>query len=281
VTSHVSPVLYGLMTEEINYSYDGGLYAELIRNRNFKEDAKDPAHWQLVEERGGAGSISLDSSRALNGAIPASLKLTVTQASGDQRVGVANDGFWGIPVRPDTPYRASFYAKAAPGFAGPLTVAIVSAAMVSNDGATVQTSAQVPRVTQDWKKYDVTLTTTGKAAPSAENRLVISAASPGAVWLNMVSLFPPAWNNRPNGNRKDIMQLLADMKPAFLRFPVAFQDRRDETGLAGCFERPTSGRHLVQDRSESEDVRAGVGFFPFQLLGRHVLQGAENGAIGR
>ena len=213
VASHVSPMLYGLMTEEINYSYDGGLYGELVRNRNFREDAKDAVHWQLVEERGGAGATSLDAGQPFNDVIPVSLKLTVTQASGNQRVGIANDGFWGIPVRPNTPYRASFYAKAAAGFTGPLTIAIVS-----SDGATVHASAEVARITQDWKKYDVTLTT-GKAGPSAENRLVISTAKTGAVWFNMVSLFPPTFNNRPTGNRKDIMQLLADMKPAFLRFP--------------------------------------------------------------
>jgi alpha-N-arabinofuranosidase len=105
IASRVSPMLYGLMTEEINYSYDGGLYAELIRNRNFKEDSKDPVHWQLMQEPGGAGSISLDAGQPLNDAIGVSLKLTVAQASGNQRVGVANDGFWGIPVKPNTPYR--------------------------------------------------------------------------------------------------------------------------------------------------------------------------------
>jgi alpha-N-arabinofuranosidase len=212
VAAHVSPMLYGLMTEEINFSYDGGLYAELVRNRSFKEDPQAPVHWQLVQEPGGTGTMSLDPGQPFNDAIPTSLKLTVTQAAGNQRVGIANDGFWGIPVQPNTRYRASFYAKAE-GFAGPLTIAIVS-----NDGATVHASAQVPRVTGSWRKYEAILTT-GQAKPSAENRLVISAGSAGTVWFSMVSLFPPAWNNRPNGNRKDIMQILADMKPAFLRFP--------------------------------------------------------------
>jgi alpha-N-arabinofuranosidase len=212
VAAHVSPMLYGLMTEEINFSYDGGLYAELVRNRSFKEDAKEPVHWQLVQEQGGTGTMSLDPSQPLNDAISTSLKLTVTQAGGKQRVGIANEGFWGIPVKPNTRYRASFYAKAG-GFTGPIRIAIVS-----NDGATVYASAQVPRVTGSWKKYEAILTT-GRALPSAENRLVISAGSAGTVWFSMVSLFPPTWNNRPNGNRKDIMQLLADMKPSFLRFP--------------------------------------------------------------
>ena len=210
--AHVSPMLYGLMTEEINFSYDGGLYGELVRNRSFKEDAKEPVHWQLVQEQGGTGSMSLDPSQPLNTAIPTSLKLTVTKAAATQRVGIANEGFWGIPVKPNTRYRASFYAKAE-GFAGPLRIALVS-----NDGATVHASAQVPRVTGSWKKYEVILTTRA-AKPSAENRLVISAGSAGTVWFSMVSLFPPTWNNRPNGNRKDIMQILADMKPGFLRFP--------------------------------------------------------------
>jgi alpha-N-arabinofuranosidase len=212
VAAHVSPRLYGLMTEEINFSYDGGLYAELVRNRSFKEDAKQPVHWQLVQEQGGTGTMSLDPSQPLNAAISTSLKLTVTQAGGKQRVGIANEGFWGIPVKPNTRYRASFYAKAE-GFTGPIRIAIVS-----NDGATVYASAQVPRVTGSWKKYEAILTTR-RALPSAANRLVISAGSAGTVWFSMVSLFPPTWNNRPNGNRKDIMQLLADMKPSFLRFP--------------------------------------------------------------
>jgi alpha-N-arabinofuranosidase len=212
VAAHVSPMLYGLMTEEINFSYDGGLYAEMVRNRSFKDDPKEPVHWQLVQEQGGTGTMSLDPGQPFNDAIPTSLKLAVTQAGGRQRVGIANDGFWGIPVKPNTRYRASFYAKAE-GFAGPLRIAIVS-----NDGATVHASAQAPRVTGSWKKYEAILAT-GQAKPSAENRLVISAGSAGTVWFSMVSLFPPTWNNRPNGNRKDIMQILADMKPAFLRFP--------------------------------------------------------------
>jgi alpha-N-arabinofuranosidase len=162
--------------------------------------------------------MALDHGQPFNDAIATSLKLTVNQTAqkqpaGKQRVGIANDGFWGIPVRPDTRYHASLYAKADGGFTGPLTVAITSP-----DGATVHASAPIAHVTGSWKKYEVNLTT-GKAVASADNRPVISAGSPGTVWFGMVSLFPPAFNNRPNGFRKDIMQLLAGMKPTFLRFP--------------------------------------------------------------
>ena len=213
IATHVSPMLYGLMTEEINYSYEGGLYAELVRNRTFQGKETTPDFWSLVQDAGGAGSMTLDLSQPLNAALPSALKLEVTAAAARQRVGIANPGFWGIPVRPETHYRASFYAKAAPGFTGPLTVSIES-----NDGATVLASAQVSGLTAEWKRYAVTLTT-GKVAVSATNRLVVAAQSPGTVWFNVVSLFPPTWNDRPNGNRRDLMQLLVDMKPAFLRFP--------------------------------------------------------------
>jgi alpha-N-arabinofuranosidase len=213
VAAHVSPMLYGIMTEEINYSYDGGLYAEQIRNRNFKEDAKDPVHWALVQEHGGAGAMALDTSTPFNSVVPASLKLTIADATADKRVGVANEGFWGIAVKPNTRYRAMIYAKADAAFKGPLTLALVSA-----DGATTHASVQIPRLTADFKKYEVTLTTRQLTASGA-NRFVITGGSPGTVWFGFVSLFPPTFNNRPNGNRPDIMQILAAMKPAFLRFP--------------------------------------------------------------
>ena len=104
---------YGMMTEEINFSYDGGLYGELVRNRSFKEDAKDPVHWSLVQDGGAAATMALDPAEPLNPAIGTSLRLTITEAGGKQRAGIANEGFWGIPVRPATRYRVSFYAKPA------------------------------------------------------------------------------------------------------------------------------------------------------------------------
>jgi alpha-N-arabinofuranosidase len=210
---NVSPMLYGLMTEEINFSYDGGLYGELVRNRSFKEDAKEPAHWSLIQE-GASASMSLDTTQPLNGATPTSLKLTITEAGKNQRAGIANEGFWGIPVRPGTRYRASFYAKASPDYKGPITVSLVS-----NEGGTVHASAQVPALTGAWKRYEVVLNSTAKSETSAKNRLLLSTANKGTVWFGMVSLFPPTFHNRPNGNRQDLMQILADMKPSFLRFP--------------------------------------------------------------
>src|SRR5215471_10849199 len=126
----IDPMFYGLMTEEINFSYDGGLYAELIRNRAFKDDAKEPVHWSLVKDAGGDGTISLGDNAVPNTALTAALKLDATSVPSNGRVGVANEGYWGIPVKPDTTYRASFWAMADNNFNGPLTLSIES-----SDGA--------------------------------------------------------------------------------------------------------------------------------------------------
>ena len=209
VTAKVSPMLYGLMTEEINYSYEGGLYGELIRNRTFKANPTNAVYWNTI----GNGSISLDPATPLNNALNISLKLDATVATKDSPAGIANGGYWGIPVRPNTTYRVSFYAKAASGFTGAL-----AAAITSTDGKTMFASADVTGITGDWKKYEVTLTTKNVEL-SKDNQFTITTTSPGTIWFQQVSLFPPTFNNRPNGNRPDIMQLLADMKPAFLRFP--------------------------------------------------------------
>lgn len=300
-TAKVSPTLYGLMTEEINYSYDGGLYAELIRNRVFKgsetprhkpsdEEANDLLHWTVARYDGGDGVISIDTTEPLNSALGNSLKLDAHALGEKQRVGIANDGYWGIPVRPNTTYRASFYARAGQGFTGPLTVAIES-----SDGATVFAQADVPEISADWKQYTVSLKT-AEAPESANNRFVISTGKPGIIWFNLVSLFPPTFNDRPNGNRIDLMQMLVDMKPAFLRFPGGNYLEGDD--LANFFdwkktigplsERPThlspwgyrssDGMGLLEFLEWTEDMHAQpvlAVFAGFTLRGSFVATGEK------
>jgi alpha-N-arabinofuranosidase len=122
----VSPVFYGLMTEEINFSYEGGIYGELLRNRTFKADsvgvgmqpeAYDPAkyypahfigtnapkYWKAV----GNATLSLDTNNPLNSALNVSLRLDATSAAKTNPAGIANGGYWGIPVTPKTTYRVS------------------------------------------------------------------------------------------------------------------------------------------------------------------------------
>ncbi|HEV2436166.1 MAG TPA: alpha-L-arabinofuranosidase C-terminal domain-containing protein [Verrucomicrobiae bacterium] len=208
VTGKVSPTLYGLMTEEINYSYEGGLYGELIRNRSFKANPSWPVDWEAV----GNPAVALDQHQPLNSALDVSLKVDASAASEKAPAGIANGGYWGIPVKSDTTYRASFYAKS-DNFRGPLTVAIVS-----TNGETIFASAKVPKISTAWRKYTVRLRTKNVPA-SKDNVLEIITTTPATIWFQQVSLFPPTFNNRPNGTRPDIMKLLAAMHPKFLRFP--------------------------------------------------------------
>ena len=209
----VSPRLYGLMTEEINHCYDGGLYAELIRNRAFRDDASSPVHWSVVNDANSAASIALDATNPLNDKLTTSLRLAVTQATKEHIAGVVNSGYWGIPVHPKTRYRASFWARAEAGFAGPMTVSIVS-----EDDSTVFATGKISGLTSEWKRFEVILKT-GNATPTAHARFALMLDQPGTVWLSLVSLFPPTWNDRPNGLRKDLMQMMVDLNPKFLRFP--------------------------------------------------------------
>ena len=124
-TAQVSPTLYGLMTEEINFSYDGGLYPELVRDRTIGHGWQALAHWTMVARGNSAVAISVDETTGPSAALPRSLKVSVTAATEAAPAGVQNDGFWGIPVRPQTTYTGSFYAKS--DSAGlPVTVSLVN-----------------------------------------------------------------------------------------------------------------------------------------------------------
>ncbi|MBN2162297.1 MAG: hypothetical protein JXR25_01260 [Pontiellaceae bacterium] len=201
-----SPIHYGLMTEEINYCYDGGLYAETVRNRAFKDDAETPVHWSLLDEN---STIGLDRETPLNDKIDVSLKWEIRSKRSSR---LANEGWWGIPVHPNTRYRASFYAKA-DGTAGPVRVAIMD-----KEGRKTYAEGTVESIGSEWAKYELVLET-GNVKDTDETQLVLEAGEKRTIWLSLVSVFPPTWNDRPNGLRKDLMQLLVDLKPKFLRFP--------------------------------------------------------------
>jgi alpha-N-arabinofuranosidase len=286
----VSPGFFGLMTEEINHSYDGGLYAELIRNRAFLDDPREPVSWSAVTNAAATATMALDRANPMNDQLPASLRLTVTQATPDQPAGVANSGYWGIPVQPGTRYRASLWARAETGFAGPLTVSIVS-----EDGRTVYASAKIPGLAPEWKKFAVTLKT-GRVAPTAQARFVVTLDRPGTVWLGLVSLFPPTWNDRPNGLRQDLMQMLVDLHPKFLRFPggnylegntIAERFPWKQTlgpienrpGHACCWGyRSSDGLGLLEFLEWCEDMKAEpvlAVYAGYSLNGEHVKAGPE------
>jgi alpha-N-arabinofuranosidase len=211
--SAVSPTLYGLMTEEINYSYDGGLYAELVRNRTFRSDWTGILNWSLVEKGHAHLNVATDEADGPTTALPRSVKLTVTKASPESPAGILNEGYWGMAVRPNAGYTGSFFAKSDQQEPFPVRVALVndrSGAVIA--GATVTVSGT------GWKQYAFTLQA-GKVLPSSDNHLEVTVDRPMTLWLQLVSLLPPTYHERPNGTRIDIMEKLAAMHPSFLRFP--------------------------------------------------------------
>ena len=182
-TARVSPMLYGLMTEEINFSYDGGLYPELVRDRAIGPGRRPLFHWTMVARGNSVVDDAVDDKTGPSVALPRSLKVSVTSATEATPAGVQNDGFWGIPVRPQTIYAGSFYAKT--DSAGvPVTVSIVN-----DETGAIAATADINGLTGDWAQYTFTLKT-AQVSPSANNHLVLTIPRPATVWLDLVSLFP-------------------------------------------------------------------------------------------
>ena len=204
----VSPSLYGLFFEEINHAGDGGLYAELVRNRSF-EDADVPEGWSLDLSDGGRGAMSVDRGRPLNERNPSSLRIDVLAPG---RVAAVNAGYWGMGVRRGEPVRVSLWARAEGGLHAPLTVALES-----SSGQKLASDVTGP-LTDTWSRHTVTLRP--NATMGAARLAVVAGAAPGSVWLDMVSAMPErTWKRRANGLRADLAAMLHAVRPAFVRFP--------------------------------------------------------------
>ena len=210
--STVSPTLYGLMTEEINFAYEGGLYAELVRNRTLRGDWSGINYWYLVEKGNAAAKMADDRTTGPSAALKTSMRLDVEKADAQNQAGVLNEGWWGMEVKPGTEYKGSFYAKAGAEM-GPVTVSLVA-----NQTGVALATAKVEGIGTEWKQFTYTLKT-GAIEAGAANHLELTVGHAGTLWLQLVSLFPPTYKGTPNGNRIDLMDKLAGMHPQFLRFP--------------------------------------------------------------
>jgi len=205
----VSSNLFGIFFEEINFAGEGGLYAEMVRNRAFY-DPSSPDYWTQITQGSATGTMAVDTTQPLNTNMPNTLKLTLSSRMGS--VGAANAGFWGMSFQSNATYNLSFFVKAASGFSGPVTAQLESA-----DGSRSYAQAAFSGLTTNWQRLDAAL-----VASNAETngQLVLSLANAGTIWLDVVSLFPAAtFNNRTNGLRADLADMLVALHPSFLRFP--------------------------------------------------------------
>ncbi|MGC8744609.1 MAG: alpha-L-arabinofuranosidase C-terminal domain-containing protein [Verrucomicrobiia bacterium] len=204
----ISPILWGIFFEDINLSADGGIYPEQVRNRSF-EDSDRPVYWEIKEYGNARGEISIDSSRPLNPFNRKSLRLRINQTADNGSVCVINNGYWGISAVAGEEYNFSLAARCADGFGGNLKVELVGQA-----GQTLA-SAEITGIGNNWKNFSLTIKPT---ATDHKASLIIRANQRGTVWLDMVSLIPKK-TFKGHGLREDICQMLADLKPSFVRFP--------------------------------------------------------------
>lgn len=205
----ISPTLFGLFFEDINFGADGGLYPERVKNRSF--EFPDPLMgWKQLDRGGSKGVLHvLDRGSVERG--PNSHFLRVKVETAGQGFGVANEGFRGMGVEKGAEYTFSVSARRVDGEPARLRVELEG-----GDGRGLGL-AEVSGFSPEWKTYTVTVRATDTDAKAHLNLLMDGRAT---LDVDSISLFPVAtWRNRPNGMRPDLVKLLADMKPGFLRFP--------------------------------------------------------------
>ncbi len=307
--TEVSPMLYGLMTEEINYSYEGGLYTQLVPNPSFADmfnprggrrgrpnpDAPRftvrPDRWQLTD----TVQVRVRQNRrdGINDANPTSLVVNFDQAG----LGIVSEGYWGFPIRKSTTFRGALYVRqpaARPnGDAAPAPVRSLTLALKSADGRTTYAETRLSGFGSQWKRFDYQLTTSPTQADTKDARLFIIADEPGSIELTRVTLYAPSYKNRPNVLRIDLMEMMAEMHPKFLRFPGGnylegnnFANRFDWKRTIGHPDRrpghqspwgyrSTDGLGLLEFCQWAEDIGGEpvVGVFAGYVLGGDHLDG--------
>ena len=215
----VSKNMYGLFFEDINFAADGGLYPELVKNKSFETD-DHLIGWKAIRGAAGLESYIISSDKPISAANNHFLRLSTKAAGPD--AGFVNEGFRGMGVKQNAEYTFSIYARRGAGSVGGLTVTLEEQRQPGPGPETPPSGqslaqAQITGLTNEWKKYTVMIKPTATAGRA---RLKLTLDGAGTVDLDVVSLFPKdTWMKRENGLRPDLVQLLKDMQPGFLRFP--------------------------------------------------------------
>lgn len=240
----ISPSMYGVFFEEINHAGDGGLYAELVQNRSFEEkampagfhaegnkllpkpvkyhltgevrnrsyrwNAAEVPAWSLQRKDSLAAQMKVTEESPKFKTAPHNLKLLIKDAS--QPVRLLNEGYWGMNIVKGENYFLRSIIRTSEDYHG-----TVSVKLLSEDGIVL--ASEILDITTDgqWNDVRETLTAVGQ---DTRARLALEFDAPGTIWVDYVSLFPEnTFNNRPNGLRRDVAEMLVGLKPAFFRWP--------------------------------------------------------------
>ncbi|MBD1425441.1 alpha-L-arabinofuranosidase C-terminal domain-containing protein [Sphingobacterium arenae] len=267
----ISPHMWGIFFEDINLGADGGIYAELVKNRSFEFDHPMMGWKRLENVPEGTFLIVNDSRRKGNAR---SLKI---HKPTDFKTGLQNEGFRGMGVKKGDGYEFSLlYRQASPGIR-------IKVELLNEQDQVIGTAALPLSQGANWQTGSVTFTS---SETSPKGKLNIWFEGVGDVEVDMLSLFPQdTWKNRPKGLRKDMVQILADMEPDFVRFPGGcIVEGRD---LATRFQwkktvGPIEERELIINRWNTEFSHRltpdyfqtfGLGFYEYFLLSEDI--GAE------
>ncbi|MDP4272929.1 MAG: alpha-L-arabinofuranosidase C-terminal domain-containing protein [Bacteroidota bacterium] len=270
----IQPTMWGIFFEDINFAADGGIYAELVKNRSF-EFLQPLMGWKELKEGKNPGNVLIVNRSETNSANPRFARITLNEGQGSY--GLSNEGFRGMGVKKDNQYNFSLLASEGENSNIKLHLELVNA-----NGEPIGSASLSPEG-NTWNKYSVSFTAT---ATEPKARLNIWFEGKGTLDIDMVSLFPnDTWKNRPNGLRADLVQLLADLKPGFIRFPGGcIVEGRD---LANRYQWKNTignidGRKLIINRWNTEFSHRstpdyfqsfGLGFFEYFQLAEDI--GAE------
>ena len=276
IKAAIQPAMWGVFFEDINLGADGGLYAELVKNRSF-EFYKPLMGWSIQRKQFREGEILVLNRTETNSTNPRYIRVNVRDAVNGS-LGLTNEGFRGMGIKKGLRYDFSVMYRQ------PVTGVTLRMELVTPKGEVIGSGMLTPSGTgDDWKKQSASFIAT-VTEPKA--KLNIWFEGNGVIDLDMISLFPEdTWKKRPGGMRADMVQLLADMKPGFIRFPGGCIVEGYDLATRYQWKKtigPVEERHLIINRWNTEFAHRpapdyyqtfGLGFFEYFQLAEDI--GAE------
>ena len=271
--AEIQPTMYGVFFEDINMGADGGIYAEMIKNRSF-EFTMPLMGWTIKRKQFVEGDVQVLNRKEVNSANPRYIQVTVSNAAKGS-LSLTNEGFRGMGIKKGLRYDFSvMYRLKTPGIKLHLE-------LLNNKGDVIGEGLLTPEATgNDWKKLSTSFIST---AMELKGKFNMWFEGSGVIDLDMISLFPSdTWKNRPGGFRADMVQMLADMKPGFIRFPGGcIVDGRDLNNRYQWKKTigPVEDRQLIINRWNTEFAHRptpdyfqtfGLGFFEYFQLAEDI-----------
>ncbi|MBC7889713.1 MAG: alpha-L-arabinofuranosidase [Ferruginibacter sp.] len=272
----VQPTMWGVFFEDINLGADGGIYAELVKNRSF-EFSRPLMGWKVQQKLAKEGSVLVINRKEENASNPRFIRVVADHASrGD--LGLTNEGFRGMGIKKELKYDFSvMYRQQSAGVK-------MHVELTDSAGKIIGAASLSPNEAgAGWHKASVSFIASATVLKAKMN---VWIEGNGVIDLDMISLFPTdTWKNRPGGMRADMIQLLADMKPGFIRFPGGCIVEGFDLSTRYQWKKtigPVEQRQLIINRWNTEFAHRpapdyfqtfGLGFFEYFQLAEDI--GAE------